>query len=280
MKVCHIEDKRITMKRFVVIGIVVMLLLILNACGKIPGISYEKSENLSDIEYLDDTNTKGEEDMKLTDRQLGILKQQGLSTVYEELNDGQKKSIVAIEEMFCYLDNKYEVEFEFLGYKAETTLDKESLIVKIADGTSADVVTVVRENGVCSDNYATVYYREGYENEIKKYFEGSFDCVQVYSDIAEVEESCSEDNLVGCVRATSGVYVSKTAAQGKTLSAIAKEFGDWYISNNGKSSSLTIYVVEDSAFLSVTRFNRTDYDDNVVERINVIIRADGSVIVR
>lgn len=223
--------------------------------------------------------SKGEEKMVLTERQQNILKAENLPTTYEELDESQRLAIVAIEEMFCYLDEKYDVSFEFLGYRPAGPLDKETLVVYPSSGVSADSVSVIRENGVCTDDYETLYNRDGYELLIKSYFKEKFAHVEVFSDIAEVLQPCNSENLRSCISATSAVYLAED--QINDVAQIAKEFGDWYASESeGISCSFAIYVVPEETYWSITRFNRTNYNDQVITRINVTVRADGTVIVR
>lgn len=266
-------------KANVILGTIILLLLTLSACQNTS--LHQNDDAQTNVSSNDNTDGEGEEKMELTQRQKDILKKEGLSTNYEKLNDSQRKSIVAIEEMFLYLDDKYEMSFEYVGYRAASNIDKETLIVQPNGGTSADIVSVIRENGQCSDNYATVYYREAYENMIKEYIEAKVSRVEVFSDIEEVDNVADQKDLRPNVNATSGIYISESYMQNSNLADIADEFGQWYVSEtNGKSCSFSFYVVSDETFWSITRFNRTNYNDDVISRINVLIKSDGSLVIR
>lgn len=258
-----------------IVGILLLMVIVLSmvACGSNKqvhpnwGHSNETAEN------------KGEEIMVLTERQQKILKEKNLPTTYEELDESQKLAIVAIEEMFCYLDEKYDVSFEFVGYRPAGPLDKETLVVYPSNGVSSDSVSVIRENGVCTDDYETLYNRDSYEQFIKSYFKSKYAHVEVFSDISEVLQPYNSENPRACVSATSAVYLAED--QNNDAAQIAKEFGDWYASGSeGISSSFTVYVVPEETYWSITRYNRTNYNDKVIVRINVTVRADGTVIVR
>lgn len=280
MKIYLIRDKEeFGMRKKSTILIVIMILLTFNACQSLP--SNQKDGKHTSNSYEDNIGGEGEKKMELTQRQQEILKQAGLPTNYEQLDDNQKKSIVAIEEMFTYLDKKYETSFEYVGYRAASNVDKETLIVQPDGGTSADNVSVIREDGKCSDNYATVYYREAYELMVKTYVEAKFTHVEVFSDIEEIENVSDQEDLRPNVSATSGIYIAESDMEGKNLNDVATEFAQWYASgSNGRSCSFALYVVPDETYWSITRFNRTNYNDKVITKVNAMIRTDGSVVIR
>ena len=73
----------------------------------------------------DDSETKFEYQMvkemisqpvELNDRQKEILESEGLSTNYNSLNDEQKESIIKIEMLLTYLEDKYGEEFKYVKY--------------------------------------------------------------------------------------------------------------------------------------------------------------------
>lgn len=263
------------MKSIIRVLVLFVIILSMSACVSLtPG---EQADNSSD--HLTETDNKGAEEMVLTERQQSILEKQNLPTTFEDLNESQKKAIIAIEEMFCYLDETYDVSFEYLGYRPESAIDKETLIVYPSDGVSADSVSVVRVDGVCTDDYANLYYRDNYELMLRSYFEQSAAHVEVFSDIAEVVLPCDENNLRASISATSGIYL--VGNEGFDLDQLAHEFGDWYAGeSNGISCSFSIYLVSEDTYWSLTRYNRTNYDESVISRINITVRSDGTVIVR
>lgn len=267
------------MKKTYIIAMVIMVLITFSACRGLP-LEQNVGELISNSD-IDNIGGEGEEKMELTQRQQDILKNVELPIDYEQLNDEQKKAIVAIEEMFTYLDKKYETTFEYVGYRAKSDVDKETLIVQPKGGTSADNVSVIREEGECNDDYATIYHRESYELMIKTFFAESLTTVEVFSDIEEVEIVSEENDLRPNVSATSGIYVAESTIEGKDLNDIVNEFAQWYAAGiNGKSCSFSFYVIPDEVYWSITRFNRTNYNDKVIKKINVIIRTDGTVVIK
>ncbi len=267
------------MKRICVLLIVIVILLTFGACQN-PGSKYGESST-SDIESQVNTNGEGDKNMELTQRQQEILKKEGLPIEYAQLNDSQKKSIVAIEEMFLYLDEKYDTTFEYVGYRAASSVDKETLIVQVKGGTSADNFSVIRDDGVCSDNYGTVFYRDAYEAMIKAQFQNEFSLVEVFSEIEEVADVTEPTDLRTSVIATSGVYIAESNIKDRAIRDIASDFAYWYAEKSGKNScSFAVYIIPDETYWSITRFNRTNYNDKIISKINITIKADGSVVVK
>lgn len=62
-------------------------------------------------------STNMKENVTLNDRQIDILLSEDLPTEWNKLTPNQQKSIQAIEEMLEYLENKYDKEFIYAGYK-------------------------------------------------------------------------------------------------------------------------------------------------------------------
>ena len=56
------------------------------------------------------------------------------------------------------------MEFKYVGYIAETPLDKEKLIVHVLDGTSLERTSVYRENGIITDDYMNLLVKEHIRN--------------------------------------------------------------------------------------------------------------------
>ena len=263
------------MKSAIKVLLLVAIMLLMSACMIIPNNNQETMHNELSIE----TDKIGAESMVLTDRQKSILEEQNLPTTFEELNQTQQQAIIAIEEMFCYLDETYDVSFKYLGYRPETSLDKETLIVYPSDGVSADSVSVVRENGLFSDDYANLYYRDSYELLIKSFFEKITPHVEVFSDIAEVISPCDTEKLPAYISATSGIYLAGN--EDIIIEDIAREFGDWYAAEaKDLSCSFSIYLIPEDVYWSITRYNRANYDDSVISRINITVRADGTVVIK
>ncbi|MGO4988532.1 hypothetical protein ACTQ46_09795 [Gallicola sp. Sow4_E12] len=104
---------------------------------------------------------KAEDRVELTERQISILEQENLPVDYEKLSVSQKKSIMEIEELLLYLEDKYDVSFSYVAYYTATVLEPEDLSARPENGDKGDIVTVIRkysdEGDVSiSDNYPSI----------------------------------------------------------------------------------------------------------------------------
>ena len=106
---------------------------------------------------------------KLNDRQKQILVENGLSDDWSKLNYEQKKSIMAIEAMLSYLENKYDKKFYYAGYVSDMHWGTDEELLAYAEG-EEDYQLKVKvgryDNGGFYDNYETVLACEEYRNEI------------------------------------------------------------------------------------------------------------------
>ena len=107
---------------------------------------------------------KTEDRVELSERQISILKQENLPADYEKLTDSQKKSIMAMEELLVYLEDKYDVSFSYVGYYTGNVLEPEYLSARAENGDKSDIVTVTRKYSdegevSISDDYPSVAAR-------------------------------------------------------------------------------------------------------------------------
>ena len=119
------------------------------------------------------------EKVELNERQCKILQDMDLPTDWHELGYKQRESIVAIEEMLEYLENKYNKTFIYKGYRYPDPLynDEESLLA-YAEGDDPDTqtISVTRTEDGFEDTYdwvlAAPKYQEEMEEKLAPVFEG------------------------------------------------------------------------------------------------------------
>ena len=136
----------------IVIVVAVMMSLVIGGC--------EMNNNQEEGKT---TETATSEKVTLSNRQIAILQEEGLSTDYEKLTQEQQRAIVRMEEMFKVLEDKYHVEFSYIGYKQAGVLESEQLLAYPTGGSKDDVVTLKYYKGEWQDDYSCV--------AIKPYFE-------------------------------------------------------------------------------------------------------------
>lgn len=104
----------------------------------------------------------------LTERQKEILIENNLPDKWMKLNTSQRQSIVAIEEMLEYLENKYNKKFCYAGYKPknELYLDEEALLAYAeGDNPDTDKFSVKRTEAGFEDSYDWVLAAPGIQKE-------------------------------------------------------------------------------------------------------------------
>ena len=215
--------------------------------------------------------------VQLTERQKDILQENGLPTNPEELDRAQLSAIIAMEELFEYLDQKYEEEFEYAGYIAESPLDTEQLMVQVVGGTSLDIVSVYRENGVITDDYANLLVKEPYEAAINEFFEqyeGGIES-KTFSKIYGVEGDMNTQNLIEIVRAGSNVYIRKSESNMEILSQLGMKVGEWYARQaKGRVSYIHIIILEHQEYEEINKFNAFNDNKNQKEVAHVQVYID------
>ncbi|MDE5569315.1 MAG: hypothetical protein K2I82_01505 [Ruminococcus sp.] len=107
----------------------------------------ETSQSGTSIVYTDD--------YQLNDRQKDILNTMNLSEKFSELSDSQKRSIQRIEQMLCYLENKYETEFVYSGYIQKGINESEKLYAYPKNIGARQTVTV---KAISDDKFTDDYY--------------------------------------------------------------------------------------------------------------------------
>lgn len=185
----------------------------------------------------------------LTERQIEILKSQGLPTDYEQLNVVQKASIEAIEDMLSYLEKKYPNEsFSYEGYVMGNYDNEEHLIARSSTGT----VTVYRKNGEFVDDYDLIVAASVYEEAVRDRLLTVIDDNLVMV-LARVEELGSakydKDSIISsCPFAGVTVFIKEEAGKDKfeevfqSLTSFFKE--------EATSNSITIdfYLIKNEKF--------------------------------
>ena len=192
----------------------------------------------------------------LTARQKQILKQEGLPSDYEKLNDTQKSAIECIEDIFKYLDKTYPKEkFEYSGYVPYSTLEPEHLIVESQYGE----VTVNRyvstdssnEPPTFKDDFKTVKAADVYATVVDDYLAKKYDTDKYLVDVSvskylddTFDTKTIAQNCYGCV----SVYVDDSVGR-KIFENIGKDVINFMKSKTGKTGVYSnIYLINSSDF--------------------------------
>lgn len=199
---------------------------------------------------------KGDETM-LTDRQIQILTEKGLPASYEDLTPLQRHSIIAVEEMLRYLEEKYGKEFRYVDY---FKTDEEKLIADCDDAT----VTVWRgySDGAFfyDDNYrellATPLYRQALSEFVLSAC-GEGNCL-VVSELTDLDDgvSAEKDTIVAHACARSSVFVSG-AVDETAFQTLVDDYVKWISASAGGHTSRTVFYLtkaEDFAKINAANY--------------------------
>lgn len=141
-------------KKLMIIAMI-MMCLVTGGCGM------NNKDDATNVTLV--SGDKVDKQVTLNERQKSILKEEGLSENYEDLTTEQQVSIVRMEELFQILEDKYDVQFSYLGYKRAEILEGEQLIAYPTGGSKDDVVTLKYYKGEWHDDYDCVAVRPYYE---------------------------------------------------------------------------------------------------------------------
>ena len=237
---------------------------------------------LTGCKSVDLGKKKTEDRVELSERQISILKQENLPVDYEKLGGPQKKSIMEIEELLLYLEDKYDVSFSYVAYYNATVLEPEHLSARAENGDKGDIVTVTRkysdEGDVSiSDNYpsiaAKVIYRP-FINEKMDEMIGSKNHFIIlgsgYNPSGEVAKSVEDlrkmDFSIG-----QNIFIKESSLD-TTLQEFSMIFKNWLESEGiGGESRLFLLKEEDFVQLNEENFSKFQLKGAALERERFIL---------
>ncbi len=211
-------------------------------------------------------SSKIEEKIELTDRQMDILISEDLPTDWNELTGQQQESIMAIEEMLQYLEEKYDKEFVYKGYRADNLIynDEESLLVYAkGDNPDTDCFTVERTEDGFEDDYETVLAQDGYhekiENSIREYLEGK--TYKLLTSVGKIDEE------KGFPRGTVHLFIKSDEIEDRINTT--NEL-DSILFNIEGVDNIKVYYLDDVEIYELTLKNWEDKidEENLVERFS------------
>lgn len=196
---------------------------------------------------LEETSKDDEEmNMELTERQIAILQQQGLSDEYKDLSLFEKSAICSIEEMLVYMEEKYGVGFCYSSYALADSMTPECLTVYEENDNTKKIITVYRTYSegiyIYEDDYLEVAISDSYREVLEEFFgiEIGLSQYQIYVDVKELGEKT--DNVIECVSATSYIYINNT--NDYDLDELIGDYSTWMINQNLESTALLVFVLQ------------------------------------
>jgi len=213
---------------------------------------------------ISSTNEKANTEYVLNERQIEILRSEGLPTEYSELNSSQKRNIKAIEEKFLYLDGKYDFEVSYIGYFLSENSEEDYLLVYPSGfNKSLDSFKVYgsKDNGF-ADTYNYVSVRKPVQDIVCDFIESvvNSERVHVYSTI---EKTTLEGNVIslndlqGNITAEHCVFVEVSSGNNLDIDNIEIQIKQWLLSNEIYGSVYLNLFTDDIDLL--TEYNYTHY---------------------
>lgn len=143
------------MKRIIIlIAVLIITVTAISSCEK------DEFQNISQPQVLNEW-------------QKNLLMQEGLPTEFEELDFSQQQAIMRMYEMKKYLDDKYDMNFEYVGYIPAEFMEREQFFAypkNFGTDSGRNIVTVeTDENGDFKDDYKPPFLREYVEQEMRDF---------------------------------------------------------------------------------------------------------------
>lgn len=221
-----------------------------------------------------------QEAVVLNDRQKDILIEMGLPTTYEDLGKPQQESIVAIEELLTYLEDRYDTSFSYVAYYPLEAIQDEKLTALPDWGDpEVDLVTVERprDGSAIKDDYPSVAARPIYQVELDKAVDeiASPGAVKAYvtDSVYEVDEVPTdfESLLSNGFSASQNVFVKESAAT--DLDEVSQGLQAWLEEKEIPGGS-RLFLLSDEDFDQVTQDNFPDFQTNghPLDKAEIIIK--------
>lgn len=210
----------------------------------------------------DASNVKTEGEKTLTQRQIDILKEQGLPTDYDQLSTLQKSAITTIEKFLVYLEDKYESSFKYVSYSLSFNGVPENLKATTDINGVECTVTAYRKyvdgEFVYSDNYDTFLAAPIYKKVMAAYFDTILEDTgyKLFTDVKEVNGKFDEENVLKNSTATTVLYITEAALKGESVDKKIEAFVNWIKGKNSKIvCTVQFCVIENDKLSEVYSFN-------------------------
>lgn len=227
--------------------------------------------------------TTMEQKIVLNERQIKILEEAELPTVYDELPLSQKSAIESIEDFLVYLEDKYGETFCYDGYVPDGFGEREHIIAYAESDSRKRTVTAYRkyEDGkfIYEDDYQNILAEEDYKNALKAFINQYLDekDYKLFVEIDEVKEGWTQESVVESVEATNLIFYCNKS---KNIDEFIKLYGDWMKDKCNGMPSETSFIIQDRENFNETEqnnYNEKIYSRKYSEYISCILNANGKI---
>ena len=214
----------------------------------------------------------------LSQRQKDILLAQDLPTEYKDLSISQQRAIVAIENMLCYVEEKYNTSFSYAGYIAASTLEKEHMRAFPTSGDiEVDSFTITRTDDGYEDDFINIITNTKFTSYICESLKSLAPNteIKVFTEITEtflLEVPTNNADFDGKVESSLWIFVDKATFAEQNLNNFKVRFTT-FMKEHELYGITQIVLLREGKIAYLTRYNYTDYlsDDYYVSREMVYI---------
>ncbi len=206
--------------------------------------------------------------MGLSERQIEILQYNKMPTELDKLSYSQEKAIDTIEQMFVYLEEKYDGDFSFVEYYGDDNITGEYMVVCPRNGKRADRFNVYKSQDYgFYDDYDNITKRPLYEDKVKEFFDSELEGVR-YSVFVKVLNVVNDkiENILDNVEASICVFI-ELGYEGE-LEELIDKYVNWYICNtiHCMSNSIGVFIVTKE---DLKRCTYDTYEDELL-KMNIL----------
>ena len=228
--------------------IIIMLLLTLTMLA---ACNYNEKKPTGESDEIESMNTD------FTERQKKILKQEGLPTEPDKLESHQYSSIMMIEDMLAYMDEKYGGEHMYNSYTMSGFMNATEMTC-YEKNNPLRIITVWMENGKFVDDYTKVIASEEYQEYLgahlkELYGDSVFYAAKVVDDYtgeAKVEDVMANASVMA------DIFFPETECNEEELQRRAEELLSWLKDNSkGLYGEHELFIMPDQYFEEVNGFN-------------------------
>ncbi len=202
---------------------------------------------------------------ELTNRQKKILESVGLPMTYENLGYIQRRSILNIEKMLVYLEEKYGIPFAYQGYSNGLQEREWLQAYPVERENSEDIVTVnVNRDGSYRDNYMWICTRKRYAEEVADFTREYFNtnAAKVYcryggttlTTLEDLGEGTLDHTCYGLCHIYFYVDVEKEAVKD-----FPQALGAWSVKHGYYGSNIIVQVDTSYQYDLLTMYNEEEY---------------------
>ena len=208
--------------------LILMMVMILG-CSLCSCEKVEKGNRI-DEEVANGAENKENSMRELSERQKEILRSMDLPDNYNSLTNRQKTSIIAIEDMMVYLENKYEKKFIYDGYVADG-VDGEYLTAICEDDPYGRIITVNRlvdkNDFKYEDDFQNILIHDEYVGEIVKHIDETSTVDRCFVEIDIFSTDYDQDVVFKKADADSLIFIENVLGGKEETEKYIEDFVNW-----------------------------------------------------